>query len=201
MDKKKLILVGSTGVIGSKVKELLSTDYDIIDVNRTSGDYHVDVSDADAVEAMFKTIGHFDALIATSGSGKWGTIDEHSIQDFHDGLNSKLMGQINLVMLGRKYANKGASFVLSSGILAHETIVGGLSFGVINAGIEAFVRGAAHEMKGMTINVVSPSFAKKTMEQMGMDPEEGIPAIEFAELYKLAIEEGDTGLVYHFEED
>ena len=31
--------------------------------------------------------------------------DEHSIQDYHDGLNSKLMGQVNLVAIGRKYAN------------------------------------------------------------------------------------------------
>jgi len=198
MEKKKLILVGSTGIIGSKVLELLSPDYEIITVNRSSGDFHVDVADADAVKQMFKEIGSFDVLIATSGSGKWGTIDDHTIQDFHDGLNSKLMGQINLVMLGRKYANEEAVFVLSSGILAQETVVGGLSFGVINAGLEAFVRGAAHEMKKMRINAVSPSFAKKTMEKMGMDPDKGIAAIEFAKLYQMAIDEGKTGLVYMY---
>jgi hypothetical protein len=33
---------------------------------------------------MFKEIGGFDAIIATSGYGKWGSIDEHTIQDFHD---------------------------------------------------------------------------------------------------------------------
>lgn len=198
MEKKKLILVGSTGIIGSKVLELLSPDYETITVNRSSGDYHVDMADAEAVEKMFEELGSFDVLIATSGTGKWASIDDHTINDFHDGINSKLMGQINLVMLGRKYANKGAIFVVSSGILAQETVVGGLSFGVINAGLEAFVRGAAFEMKDMKINAVSPSFAKKTMEQMGMDPEEGIAAIEFAELYKLAIDEGKSGMVYHF---
>jgi NADP-dependent 3-hydroxy acid dehydrogenase YdfG len=193
---KKLVLVGSTGVIGKKVKETFETEYDIVTVNRTSGDYQLDMADAEAVENIFKEIGGFDALIATSGYGKWGSIDEHSIQDFHDGLNSKLMGQVNLVMLGRKYANKGASFVVSSGILAQYPVEGGLSLGMINAGLEAFLRGAALEIKDMTINAVSPSFAKETMELMGMDSSTGVPAIEFAKLYKLAVEEGKSGEVY-----
>jgi NAD(P)-dependent dehydrogenase (short-subunit alcohol dehydrogenase family) len=194
---KKAILVGSTGVIGSKVKELLNAEYEVITVNRTSGDYQLDMSDAEAVENLFKEIGNFDALITTSGYGKWGSIDEHSIQDFHDGLNSKLMGQVNMVMIGRKYANEGASFVVSTGILAQYPVEGGLSLGMINAGLEAFVRGAALEMKNMTINAVSPSFAKETMELMGMDSSTGVPAIEFAKLYKEAIESGKSGEVYH----
>lgn len=194
---KKVILVGSTGVIGSKVKELLSAEYEVITVNRTSGDYQVDMADVNAVENMFKEIDAFDALITTSGYGKWGSIDEHSIQDFHDGLNSKLMGQVNMVMIGRKYANEGASFVVSTGILAQYPVEGGLSLGMINAGLEAFVRGAALEMKNMTINAVSPSFAKETMELMGMDSSTGVPAIEFAKLYKEAIESGKSGEIYH----
>jgi len=193
---KKVIVVGSTGVIGAKVIEVLGSDYEIITVNRSSGDFQLDMSDFKAVENMFEQIGGFDALIATSGYGKWGSIDEHSIQDFHDGLNSKLMGQVNLVMIGRKYANDGARFVVSSGILAQYPVEGGLSLGMINAGLEAFVRGAALEMKNMTINAVSPSFAKETMELMGIDSSTGVPAIEFANLYKMAIEQDKTGEVY-----
>ncbi|WP_272149696.1 short chain dehydrogenase [Tenacibaculum aiptasiae] len=193
---KKLILVGSTGVIGSKVKELVAKNYEIVTVNRTSGDYQLDMSDENAVEEMFKEIGSFDVLIATSGYGKWGSIEEHTIQDFHDGLNSKLMGQVNLVMIGRKYAKTNAMFVLTSGILAQYPIEGGLSLGIINAGIEAFVRGVALEMKDKYVNVVSPSFAKETMELMGIDASSGIPAIEFAKLYLQAIESETSGSIY-----
>nr|BFF38490.1 short chain dehydrogenase [Tenacibaculum mesophilum] len=194
---KKLILVGSTGVIGNKVKELLSKDFELVTVNRSSGDYQLDMGDADAVETMFKEVGSFDALIATSGYGKWGSINEHTIQDFHDGLNSKLMGQINLVMIGRKYANTGASFILTSGILAQYPVEGGLSLSMINSGIEAFVRGAALEAKDIHVNAVSPSFAKETMELMGIDSSSGVPAVEFAKLYKQAIDEGKSGEIYH----
>ncbi|MCG8582178.1 MAG: short chain dehydrogenase [Bacteroidales bacterium] len=193
---KKVIIVGSTGVIGQKIAELLHGQFEIIEVNRSSGQYKVDMQKTEELEAMFKSIGSFDALIATSGYGKWGTIDEHSISDFHDGLNSKLMGQVNLVMIGRKYANPNASFAISSGILAQHPVEGGLSLGMINAAIEAFVRGAAIELKDMTVNAVSPSFAKETMQLMGMDDSTGVPAIEFARLYQQAIESGTSGQIY-----
>lgn len=196
MTKKKVIVVGSTGVIGKKVVQLLEENYQVITVNRSSGDYRLDMQDANAVEEMFKSVGSFDALIATSGYGKWGSIDEHTIQDYHDGLNSKLMGQVNLVAIGRKYAAQGACFVLTSGILAHTPTIGGISLSMINSAVEAFVRGAALEIKDMRVDCVSPSFAKETMELMGMDSSTGVPAAEFAKLYIKAIEGKETGIIY-----
>jgi NAD(P)-dependent dehydrogenase (short-subunit alcohol dehydrogenase family) len=198
MAKKKVIVVGSTGVIGSEVAKLLTDNYQVITVNRSSGDYRLDMQDAEAVEQMFKSAGPFDALIATSGYGKWGSMDEHRIQDYHDGLNSKLMGQVNLVAIGRKYANEGACFVLTSGILAHTPTIGGISLSMINSAVEAFVKGAALELQNMRVNCVSPSFAKETMEMMGMDSSTGVPAIEFAKLYVKAIEDKETGMIYEY---
>jgi NAD(P)-dependent dehydrogenase (short-subunit alcohol dehydrogenase family) len=89
--------------------------------------------------------------------------------------------------------------VLSSGILAQHPMEGGISLGMINAAVEAFVRGAALEMKNMAVNAVSPSFAKETMELMGLDSSTGVPAIEFARLYKRAVEEGSTGRIYRIQ--
>ncbi|BDD06906.1 short chain dehydrogenase [Aureibacter tunicatorum] len=194
---KKAIIVGSTGVIGKEILKIFRQDYQVVEVNRSSGDFKVDMQDAEAVEQMFQAIGGFDVLIAASGYGKWGTLEEHSIQDFHDGLNSKLMGQVNLVVIGRKYANEGAVFILTSGVLAHQPMIGGLSLAMINAALESFVKGAALELEqGMKINAVSPSFAKETMELMGLDSSTGVPAIEFAKIYKKIIDERKTGQVY-----
>ena len=193
---KKLIIVGSTGTIGKKILELLKNDYEVIEVNRSSGDHQLDMQDGDAVEKMFKSIGGFDALISASGYGKWASMDELSLQDYHDGLNSKLMGQVNLVLLGRKYANEGAIFILTSGILAHQPVIGSSSLSMINAGIEAFAAAAALELEDKRINIVSPSFAKETMEAMGMDSSTGTPAIEIAKLYRQALEEGKSSKVY-----
>ena len=82
---KKLIIVGSTGVIGKKIVELLGKDYDIIEINRSSGDYRLDMQDGDAVEKTFERIGRFDGLVSASGYGKWASMDELSTQDYHDG--------------------------------------------------------------------------------------------------------------------
>lgn len=198
MDRKKIIVVGSTGTIGQKVVAQLEHDYEIVTINRNSGYYQADMQDAATLEVIFKRIGYFDGLIATSGYGKWGTMDEHSLQDYLDGINSKLMGQVKLVTIGREYAKEGACFVLTSGILAQYPVEGGISLSMINAAIEAFVKSAALEMKNMRINAVSPSFAKETMELMGMDSSTGVPAIEFAKLYKQAIESEMTGQVLTF---
>jgi len=194
--KKKVILIGSTGIIGTRVKELLQTDYELITANRSSGDYRLDMQDDTAIEKMFESVGPFDALIATSGYGKWASIENHTIQDYHDGLNSKLMGQVNLVAIGHKYALPGTCFVLTSGSLAHTPTIGGISLSMINSAIEAFVKNAALELPNMRVNCVSPSFAKETMELMGMNSNYGVPAIEFARLYLKAINENKTGLIY-----
>ena len=193
---KKLLIVGSTGVIGKKVVELMTNDYEIIEINRSSGDYQVDMQDANAVEKVFEKIGNFEGLISASGYGKWASMDDMSTQDYHDGLNSKLMGQVNLVTVGRKYAKSDAAFILSSGILAQHPVAGSTSLSMINAGIEAFVAAAALELGDTKINAVSPTFAKETMELMGMDSSTGTPAAEIAQLYKQALEGGKTGIVY-----
>ncbi|BDD11917.1 short chain dehydrogenase (plasmid) [Fulvitalea axinellae] len=194
---KKLVLVGSTGIIGREIVKLLGERYEIVEINRSSGDYKVDMQDTMALDFVFEAIGGFDVLISASGDGKWGKLSDLSIQDFHDGLNSKLMGQVNLVMIGRKYANYGASFILTTGVLAHKPVVGGLTMTMINLALEGFVKGAAVELEdGMTINAISPSFAKETMELLGIDPKYGVPAMEFAGLYEKALDEGQTGRIY-----
>ncbi len=196
MNKRRVVIVGSTGTIGREIKGLLAGDYEIIEVNRSSGDYQLNIEDRDALEKMFDTVGEFDALICTGGYAKWGTMDEHTPEDYNMGINSKLMGQVNLVELGKKHAKKGASFVLTSGVLAHHAMVGGISIAMVNSAVEAFVRGAALEMENFTVTAISPSFAKETMELMGMDSSSGVPAAEFASLYKKAIEENRSGTIY-----
>jgi dTDP-4-dehydrorhamnose reductase len=70
MKKKKAIVVGSTGVIGSKVVQLLEENYQVVTVNRSSGDYRLDMQNEEAVEEMFRSVGPFDVLIAkTHGQG------------------------------------------------------------------------------------------------------------------------------------
>jgi NAD(P)-dependent dehydrogenase (short-subunit alcohol dehydrogenase family) len=67
------------------------------------------------------------------------------------------MGQVNLVRAGLKHAREGGSFTLTSGLLARYPMPGGSAIMLVNAGLEAFARGAAlAKPRGARINVVSP---------------------------------------------
>lgn len=42
--------------------------------------------------------------------------------DYEFGLRDKLMGQVNLVLMGPDYINYGGSFTLSSGVTDHDPV-------------------------------------------------------------------------------
>jgi hypothetical protein len=59
-------------------------------------------------------------VMPTSAHGKTMTDKE-----FRKGIDSKLMGQINLILIGRNYINPGGSFTLTSGVLTHDPVLSG----------------------------------------------------------------------------
>lgn len=192
----KIIVIGATGTIGSRVAELLGSDHDVIKVGHKSGDFRVDISSKDSIAKLFKDVGPFDAVVCAAGLAKFGKIDELSDEDYMLGLSSKLMGQVNLVRVGRNLINDNGSFTLTSGVLSQQPMVGSSSISLVNAGIEGFVRAAALEMqRGMRVNAVSPVWVKETMEAMGMDSSSGMPAGKVAFAYKESVEGKRTGEV------
>ena len=165
-----IILVGANGTIGRGVAERLSKDHEIVSAGRNSGDLRVDIGNEESIAAMYEAAGDFDALICCAGQAKFDTLNSLSAADFHLGLHSKLMGQVNLVRLGKDRINKEGSFTLTSGMLAWRPVPGCSAVSPVNAGVEAFGRAAATELKGKPrINVVSPIHVKDLPEPM--DPE------------------------------
>jgi NAD(P)-dependent dehydrogenase (short-subunit alcohol dehydrogenase family) len=78
-------------------------------------------------------------------------------KDFRRGIESKLMGQVNLVLIGQHYINPKGSFTLTTGVLTDDPILLGSNPSTVNGAVEAFVRAAAIELdKGIRINAVSP---------------------------------------------
>lgn len=54
---------------------------------------------------MFRQVGSFDALISTAGPtyvGPWKNLTD---KEFRKGVEGKMMGQINLVLIGQHYIN------------------------------------------------------------------------------------------------
>lgn len=153
----KIIIVGATGTLGRKVTEDLKKEHEIIRVGTKSGDIQADLTNKTSLEEMFKKAGPFDALVCAAGSGHFGPLPEMTEEDFQKGLNSKLLGQVNLVLIGQHYINPKGSFTLISGVLSDDPVKNSVNVAAVNAAINAFVKAAAFELEnGIRINAVSP---------------------------------------------
>jgi NAD(P)-dependent dehydrogenase (short-subunit alcohol dehydrogenase family) len=185
----KIILIGASGTIGKGILAVLSPTHEIIKVGHSGGDFRVDLSAKPSIEKLFQDVGSFDAVICAAGMAKFGSLDEQPDEDYQLAVSNKLMGQVNLVRVGRRYINDNGSFTLTSGMLSYHPIPGSASISMVNAGLEGFVRAAALELqRGIRVNAVSPVFVKKTMEAMGMDSADGMQAVKVALAYKESVE-------------
>ncbi len=152
----KILIVGGSGTIGSKVCAHFAKQHEVIVAGRTTGDVRVDITDAASIGSMFEKTGHVDAVICTAGDAKWAPFKDLTEDDFYIGITSKLMGQINLVRIGKDYLNPGGSFTLSTGILADHPVLMTTSAAMVNGAIHSFVKAACLELPcGIRINAVS----------------------------------------------
>ena len=193
----KIIVVGATGLIGKEIVEDLSSRHEVVIVGHKSGDLRVDITSADSIEALYKKVGRFDALVSAAGQAKGGNMESMTEEDYLIGLRDKLMGQVNLVRLGMKHINDNGSFTLTSGVLANEPMPGTSSFSMVNAALNGFGKAVALEMtRGIRLNVVSPPFATETLKVLGMDPSSGIPAEKFTAAYRESVEGKRNGEIF-----
>lgn len=163
----KIILVGASGTIGQHLFTELSKRHEVVRASR-HGDVSVDIMDRQSIEALYRQVGPFDALVSATGSGYFGPFDSMTEDDFYKGIRSKLMGQINLVMAGKETINDGGSFTLISGILATDPIPDGVGLSFLNGALNAFGLSAAIALKrGIRLNVISPGLVEESQEAMG----------------------------------
>lgn len=162
----RIIVVGGAGTIGTAAVKALSERHDVVVAGRRSGTVHVDIRSPDSVRAMYHHVGNFDALVCAAGDAHLGPFDGMSEAEFVLGIESKLLGQVRLVLLGRPLISGGGSFTLVSGYLLDDPIPLGAGFSVANGGVEGFVRSAALGLdRGIRINAVSPGMAEDSDEQ------------------------------------
>ena len=154
----KIIIVGATGTMGTYLSSAFEKENEIIRVASEGGDFQVDITSPEAIEKFFQTVGSFDALISTAGPtfvGPWKKLDDTT---FRKGVEGKMMGQINLVLIGQHYINPKGSFTLITGALTEEPQINFANASAANGAVEGFVRGAAIELEnGIRINAVSPT--------------------------------------------
>jgi len=154
----KIIIVGATGTLGSKIAKTLEEKHEIIRVGNRHGDFQVDIANETSIQTMFEEIGPFDALISTTGKAPFAPIPEMTSIQIQSGIFNKLLGQINLVLIGQHFIRANGSFTLTSGILSDHPVLGGSALSTVNGGINSFVKSAALELKhNVRLNAVSPN--------------------------------------------
>jgi len=195
----KLLVVGATGTIGSAVVQELSPRHEIVKIGKNSGEFQCDITQEKSVRALFQQVGEFDALISAAGNVHFGAFETMSNELYQIGLQDKLMGQVNLVLIGQSYIKSGGSFTLTSGVLSQDPIRFGTSASMVNGAIESFVIAAAIEMpRDIRINVVSPTVIEESMSKFapyfrGFEP---VCARRAALAYSKSVEGLQTGQVY-----
>ena len=163
-DKKKVLVVGASGSIGKYVACEIEKKHNVIRASRTSGDINVDIRDKSSIKSIFKKLGKIDAVVCAAGETFFGDFNEITEEDFYKGIKGKMMGQINLVLIGKNHINENGSFTLTTGILSEKPIQGAVNSSTVNNAIHGFVLSASRELKrGIRINAVCPGLVEASV--------------------------------------
>ena len=170
----KIVIVGASGTMGQYLVNVLEKEnHEVIRASRSSEEIQVDTTSTTSIEEMFARIGTFDALISTAGEtfvDPWKNLND---QTFKKGIEGKMMGQINLVLIGQHYINPKGSFTLITGALTHEPQINFANASAANGAVEGFVRAAAIELpNGIRINAVSPTVIENSPQYFPYFPGE-----------------------------
>lgn len=196
----RILVVGATGTIGSAVVNEMKDEGEIIRASRNNADVQVDITSTESIMQMYEEVGKIDALVSTTGAAHFASVEELTPELNSIAVNSKLLGQINLVLLGLNHIRDNGSITLTTGILMDDPVVKASSAAMANGGVRAFVKSAAVEMpRGIRINSVSPNVLEESVDHYGpfFKGFEPVPAKRVALAYRKSILGAQTGQSYY----
>lgn len=195
----RILLVGASGTIGSGVYKELATRHEVLAAGRNGADVSVDITATDSIKAMYEKVGQVDAVISIAGTNYFGDLHDLTPENNELAIQSKLKGQINLVLLGLNNISDRGSFTLTTGVIMDDPIIGGVSAAMAGGAIRSFVKAAAIEMpRGIRINNVSPNVVMESMDKYGpyFPGFEPVPVSRVVNAYRKSAEGGQTGQTY-----
>ncbi|RUR53784.1 short chain dehydrogenase [Aeromonas veronii] len=166
---KTVILIGAQGKMGQAALSGLGK-HKVITASRSGEgcDFQVDITSRESIERLYQNVGSFDAVVNTAGFCEYAPFGEMSDEQWQTTIQSKLMGQINLVNIGLNYINQGGSFTLISGILNIKPIPLAIADATTSGAIDTFVQCVAQELpRGIRINVVNPTVLEEAWDVYG----------------------------------
>jgi NAD(P)-dependent dehydrogenase (short-subunit alcohol dehydrogenase family) len=113
-------------------------------------------------------------------------------------IQSKMLGQINLVSVGLNYIKDGGSFTLISGILNVKPIPMAIADATTSGAIDTFVQCVAHELpRQIRINVVNPTVLEEAWDVYGemMPGFQPVPSTLVGKAFERSVDSFITGKV------
>ncbi|MCB6839450.1 short chain dehydrogenase [Weissella viridescens] len=196
----QILVVGGNGTLGKAVvARLRELGHSVIIGGRHDADVYVDLADPVSIQNMYTDLPELDHVISTAGQTTAKALVDMQPEDNVLSVQSKLLGQINLVIVGQHYLKDGGSFTLTTGIKKDDPIPGGTSAAMANGGVTAFVKSAAIDLpRGLRINAISPnvvdvSFEKLKSQFLGYTP---VSITDVAEAFVKSVVGKQTGQEY-----
>ncbi len=153
-----ILVIGATGTIGKAIyKGLKKENYNVFGAHRNSTSHPIDITDSTSIKNLFEKLPKLDAVINAAGTATWKPLSKLTEEDYYVGIQSKLMGQVNLVHIAREYINDNGSITLTTGILAEHYEPNAIALSLVNGALHSFVNAASNELeRGIRLNVVAP---------------------------------------------
>jgi NAD(P)-dependent dehydrogenase (short-subunit alcohol dehydrogenase family) len=181
----RILVIGANGTIGKIVTAELQKNHEVVAAGRSTGEIQVDISSIESIEKMFQMVKNIDACICTAGDSETADIQNLTAEHLKVGINQKLLGQANLVLIGQKYLNDGGSFTLISGKMGDLPAQGATGKSFVNGAVNSFVKASALDLgRGLRINAVSPA-------KIGSVPDEDV-----AKAFRQAVEGDANGEIF-----
>lgn len=196
---RTVLVIGGSGTIGSAVARELGRRHRVLSAGRSSGDHRVAIEDIASVRSLFAQAGRVDHVVVACGALHVGPLASMTQAQFRIGVDSKLMGQVNVALVAQHHLADGGSITLTSGVDAHNPLRGCANTVTVNNAVEGFARGAALELRrGLRINVVNPSLLEESAHKFealfyGFEP---VPAARVARAYSRCVEGAESGKTY-----
>src|SRR5436309_14690157 len=136
----RILLIGATGTIGKAIAAALGARHEVLLASHQQAPLRVDIADPASIRSLYAKVGKVGAVISAAGEARFKPLEEPSDADFRFIVDSKLMGQVNLVRYGLGSVLDGGAITITSGVLIQQLSRGNAASSLVNDGIDGFAR-------------------------------------------------------------
>jgi len=131
----KILLVGAHGTVGRGAAAELGKRHEVVAAGRRGATLALDLADRASIHKALESLGPLDAIVSAAGQVGWAPLLELTQEQWAYSVANKLMGQVNLALVGQEFLRDGGSITLTSGVLFDQPVPYGAAASLANGGI------------------------------------------------------------------